>query len=44
MYNTRDLVKRSERCLTCHLGTPDKFVDHELIAAGHGARAAPGSR
>jgi hypothetical protein len=35
MYNTRDLVKRSERCLECHLGTPDKSVDHELIAAGH---------
>ena len=35
MYNTRDLVKRTERCLTCHLGTGDKSVDHELIAAGH---------
>ena len=35
MYNTRDLVHRSEKCLSCHLGTPDKFVDHELIAAGH---------
>ena len=35
MYDTRDLVRRSERCLTCHLGTPDKFVDHEMIAAGH---------
>ncbi len=35
MYNTRDLVKRSERCLSCHLGTADKSVDHELIAAGH---------
>jgi hypothetical protein len=35
MYDTRDLIKRSERCLTCHLGTPDKFVDHEMIAAGH---------
>ncbi len=35
MYNTRDLVKRTERCLSCHLGTPDKSVDHELIAAGH---------
>jgi cytochrome c554/c'-like protein len=35
MYNTRDLVKRSERCLTCHLGTAEKSVDHELIAAGH---------
>jgi len=35
MYNTRDLIKRSEKCLTCHLGTPEKTVDHELIAAGH---------
>jgi hypothetical protein len=35
MYNTRDLAKRSEKCLSCHLGTPEKFVDHELIAAGH---------
>jgi hypothetical protein len=31
----RDLSKRTEQCLTCHLGTADKFVDHELIAAGH---------
>jgi hypothetical protein len=35
MYNTRDLIKRSEKCLSCHLGTPEKSVDHELIAAGH---------
>jgi hypothetical protein len=35
MYDTKDLVKRTERCLTCHLGTADKFVDHEMIAAGH---------
>ncbi len=35
MYNTRDLAKRTERCLTCHLGTSEKSVDHELIAAGH---------
>jgi len=35
MYDSRDLVKRSQRCLTCHLGAPDKFVDHEMIAAGH---------
>jgi hypothetical protein len=35
MYDTRDLVKRSEKCLTCHLGTAEKSVDHELIAAGH---------
>ncbi len=35
MYNTRDLIKRSEKCLSCHLGNAEKFVDHELIAAGH---------
>lgn len=35
MYDTRDLIKRSERCLACHLGTSEKFVDHEMIAAGH---------
>ncbi len=35
MYDTKDLVKRTERCLTCHLGTEDKAVDHEMIAAGH---------
>jgi hypothetical protein len=35
MYDNRNLVKRSEKCLSCHLGTADKFVDHEMIAAGH---------
>jgi len=35
MYDTRDLVKRSEKCLACHLGTQEKFVDHEMLAAGH---------
>jgi hypothetical protein len=35
MYDTRDLIKRSERCLSCHLGDPEKYVDHEMIAAGH---------
>ncbi len=25
LYDTRDLVKRSEKCLTCHLGTPEKI-------------------
>jgi len=35
MYDTRDLAKRSEKCLTCHLGTADKEVDHTMIAAGH---------
>jgi Cytochrome c554 and c-prime len=35
MYDDRDLIVRSQRCLTCHLGTSEKFVDHQMIAAGH---------
>jgi len=35
MYDTRDLTKRTERCLSCHLGTEEKEVDHTMIAAGH---------
>ena len=35
MYDTRNLENRSLRCLNCHLGTAEKFVDHEMIAAGH---------
>jgi hypothetical protein len=35
MYDTRNLENRSAKCLTCHLGTAEKFVDHEMIAAGH---------
>jgi len=35
MIDLRDTAKRTAQCLTCHLGTKEKFVDHELIAAGH---------
>ncbi|MFZ0641104.1 MAG: multiheme c-type cytochrome [Candidatus Acidiferrales bacterium] len=35
MYDTRDIVSRTNRCLECHLGTKDKYVDHEMLAAGH---------
>lgn len=35
MYDERDLIHRSEKCLSCHLGTAEKMVDHEMIAAGH---------
>jgi hypothetical protein len=35
MYDTRNLIKRTERCLSCHLGSEQKFVDHPMIAAGH---------
>jgi hypothetical protein len=35
MYDTRSVIHRTDRCLECHLGTKNKFVDHEMIAAGH---------
>ena len=35
MSDLRDLGQRARQCLTCHLGTAEKSVDHELIAAGH---------
>jgi len=35
MYDTKNLRLRTEKCLTCHLGTAEKYVDHEMIAAGH---------
>jgi Cytochrome c554 and c-prime len=34
-YETRDLLARSEKCMSCHVGTAEKRVDHEMIAAGH---------
>lgn len=35
MLDTKNLVKRAERCLICHQGTDRYNVDHELIGAGH---------
>jgi Cytochrome c554 and c-prime len=35
MYDTRELVARSEKCTSCHVGTSEKRVDHQMIAAGH---------
>jgi hypothetical protein len=35
LVDTRNVIHRTEKCLQCHLGTPAKFVDHEMIAAGH---------
>src|SRR5215475_3546194 len=35
MTDTRNVIRRTDRCLECHLGTKNKFVDHEMIAAGH---------
>ena len=35
MFDTKDLVRRTEKCASCHVGTAAQVVDHELIAAGH---------
>lgn len=35
MRDTRNVIHRGELCLECHLGTKEKFVDHEMIAVGH---------
>ena len=35
MHDTRDVIHRTEKCLECHLGARNKFVDHQMIAAGH---------
>jgi hypothetical protein len=35
MCDLRDYQHRTERCLTCHVGTAEKYVDHDMIAAGH---------
>lgn len=35
MFDTKNLIRRSEKCLSCHLGTRDQEVTHEMIAAGH---------
>ena len=35
MIDTKKPELRAALCLECHIGTPQKTVDHELIAAGH---------
>ena len=35
MRDMGNVVQRANLCLECHLGTKEKFVDHEMIAAGH---------
>jgi len=35
LYATEDIAARSELCLSCHLGTRDKFASHRIMAAGH---------
>jgi hypothetical protein len=35
MYDTEDLISRTEKCTSCHVGSQEKSVNHEMIAAGH---------
>jgi Cytochrome c554 and c-prime len=35
MTDLRDVALRTDKCLSCHLGSKEKFVDHQMIAAGH---------
>jgi hypothetical protein len=35
MLDTKDLEVRTKLCISCHVGSPERNVDHELIAAGH---------
>lgn len=35
LYPTANVADRAELCLSCHLGTRDKFATHRIMAAGH---------
>ncbi len=35
MFSTDVAADRAELCLSCHLGTQDKFASHRIMAAGH---------
>ena len=35
LYPTEDPEARAALCLSCHLGTDDKFATHRIMAAGH---------
>lgn len=35
MYPTTDAKDRAELCLSCHVGTKEKFVNHRMLAVGH---------
>jgi hypothetical protein len=35
MRDTKDLQVRGELCASCHVGTAERNVSHELLAAGH---------
>ena len=35
MVDTANLMRRAQACVKCHVGSPGRDVDHDLIAAGH---------
>ncbi|NJO13116.1 MAG: hypothetical protein HC872_06245, partial [Gammaproteobacteria bacterium] len=35
LYPLAQPLARAERCLSCHLGTRDRFATHRIMAAGH---------
>lgn len=35
LYPTEKVADRATLCLSCHLGTSDKFATHQIMAAGH---------
>jgi hypothetical protein len=35
LYPTEQPVARAERCLSCHFGSGNRFVEHRLYGAGH---------
>ncbi|MDX1625113.1 MAG: multiheme c-type cytochrome [Wenzhouxiangellaceae bacterium] len=35
MYPTEQPEARARLCLSCHVGTEEKFADHDIMAAGH---------
>jgi hypothetical protein len=35
MWNTKSLARRAAICADCHVGSPGRDVNHDLIAAGH---------
>lgn len=35
MYPTESPAARARLCLSCHMGTPEKFATHDMMGAGH---------
>ena len=35
LFPTEDPANRAQLCLSCHMGTPQKFVNHRMMGAGH---------